>query len=301
MMQAVDAYLAVRRAAGFELRMAECLLRSFARFAAQRGEVHIRTQMVLQWARQATSRAQRDERLQTVRRFARHVQAEDERHEVPPRDVLGYRKKRRLPFIYTQTDIQRLIHAASRLGPRGTLRPQAYATLFALLVATGLRISEALALHLADVTPVGLLIRQTKFQKSRLVPLHATARVGLKRYLRLREREAVNDDHVFLSRGRPLGRLTVYSTFRRLLKRIDLEGVPRGKRPRIHDLRHTFAVRALEAGPQSREDVGRHMLALATYLGHRNISATYWYLEATPHLLRDISGACEAFWKGDRP
>lgn len=301
MMQAVDAYLGVRRAAGFELKMAECLLRSFARFAANRGEAHIRTATVIPWASHASSIAQRDARLKTVVRFALHVQAEDARHEVPARDLFGYRKRRQRPFIYTPTEIRRLLQAAARLGPRGTLRPQAYATLFALLVATGLRISEALALRLEDVTPEGLLIRQTKFHKSRLVPLHETARAGLERYLLLRQDEAASSDHVFLSRGRPLGRLTVYSTFRHLLRQIDLEVGSRRQRPRIHDLRHSFAVRALEAGPPPREDVSRHMLALSTYMGHSNIRDTYWYLEATPHLLRAIAEACEGFWKGDRP
>lgn len=301
MMNAVDAYVAVRRAAGFALTNAECLLRSFARCAATRGDIHVRTATVIQWATQASSIAQRDERLKTVRRFALHVHAEDERHDIPPRDVFGYRKTRRLPFIYTPTDIQRLIQAASRLGPPGTLRPHAYTTLFALLAATGLRISEALALRLDDVTRDGLLIRQTKFQKNRLVPLHETARAGLESYLRLRQREAPSNPHVFVSRGRTLSRVTVHSTFRTLLRQISLEGEPRGKRPRIHDMRHTFAARALETAPQQRDHVSRHMLALSTYLGHRNISATYWYLEATPHLMRNISGACEAFWKGDRP
>ena len=301
MMHAVDAYVAVRRAAGFALTNAECLLRSFARCAGTRGETHVRTATAMQWATQASSIAQRDERLKTVRRFALHVHAEDQRHDIPPRNVFGHRKTRRLPFIYTQTDIQRLLQAASRLGPPGTLRPYAYTTLFALLAATGLRISEALALRLDDVTQDGLLIRKTKFRKDRLVPLHETARAGLESYLRLRQREAPNHPHVFVSRGRPLLRLTVYSTFRTLLRQIPLEGEPRGTRPRIHDMRHTFAARALETAPQQRDHVSRHMLALSTYLGHRNVSATYWYLEATPLLMRHISGACEAFWKGDRP
>jgi integrase/recombinase XerD len=301
MMKAVNSYLEIRRGAGFELKMAEFMLRSFARFASKRGETHVCTRTVIQWASQASSIAQRDERLKTVRRFALHVQAEDERHEVPLREVFGYRKRRRLPFIYTPTHIHRLILAASHLGPRGTLRPHAYATLFALLVATGLRVSEALALRLEDVTPDGLIIHKTKFQKSRLVPLHETARAGLERYLVLRKCEAESSDQIFISRGRPLGRLTVYSTFRKLLRHIHLEAGPRRKRPRIHDLRHTFAVRAIEAGPHQRDAVRQHMLALSTYMGHRNISATYWYLETTPPLMRDISEACETFWKGDRP
>jgi integrase/recombinase XerD len=301
MMKAVDSYLDIRRAAGFELKTVGFLLRSFARFASTRGETHVRTKTVIQWAYQASSIAHRDERIKTVRRFALHVQAESKQHEVPPQNFLGYRKKRRLPFIYTQTDITHLIQAALRLGPPGTLRPHTYATLFALLIATGLRISEALALRLEDVTRDGLIIRKAKFQKSRLIPLHETAKAGLDRYLLLRKREAAISNHIFVSRGRPLYREIVYHTFRKLLEQVDLEVEPPRKRPRIHDLRHTFAVRALETAPQQRDHVSRHMLALSTYLGHRNISDTYWYLEATPHLMQDISGACEAFWKGDRP
>ena len=144
MMELVDSYLALRRAVGFELKMAEYMLRSFARYASERGESYVRTNTVIDWASQASSVAQRDERLKTVIRFADHLHVEDQRHQVPPRDVFGCRKTRRVPFIYTKKQISSLIEAASGLGPRGTLRPHTYSTLFALLAATGLRISEAL-------------------------------------------------------------------------------------------------------------------------------------------------------------
>jgi integrase len=169
------------------------------------------------------------------------------------------------------------------------------------LVATGLRVSEAIHLRVSDITPDGLLIRRTKFQKTRLVPLHQTAVAGLGQYLAYRQRTRRAGEHLFVSDGgQPLLYWRVHSVFRTLLKSAGLK--PTGLRwPRIHDLRHTFAVRALESSPVGRHRIGQHMLALSTYLGHVNIDATYWYLESTPELLLDIAVVAENFVRGDRP
>jgi integrase/recombinase XerD len=299
MMRAVEAYLAVRRAAGFDLLNAEYLLGSFARFAAERNETHVRTKTAMDWAVQGPSVAQRDERLKTVCRFARHVHAEDDRHELPPGNHFGYRKRRPVPYIYSSGEIGRLIEATAELGRPSALKTQTYATLLGLLASTGLRISEALGLQFADLTADGLLIRETKFRKSRLVPLHATAQAGLDRYLLRRRQAGAVDDHVFIGdHGRPLPYQTVQSTFQTLLRKSGLWPASNGPRPHLHSLRHTFAVRALQASPTGRHRIGQHMVALATYLGHANIYATYWYLEAVPDLLRDIADAGESFMYG---
>jgi integrase/recombinase XerD len=173
-------------------------------------------------------------------------------------------------------------------------------TLISLLAATGLRISEALHLIISDITPDGLLIRKAKFQKTRLVPLHQTAVSGLRQYLEQRQRMRCGGDHVFVSNsGLPLVYSHVQGVFRKLLKIAEL--IPsQGRIPRLHDFRHTFAVRALEASPTGRQRIGRHMVALATYLGHVNIDATYWYLQSTPDLLTDIAAASETFVDGGR-
>jgi integrase len=295
MMSAVAAYLAVRRSAGFDLATQEYLLRSFARFAAQHGETHVCTATVIEWANLGPSAAQRDTRLRTVARFACHTHLEDERHEVPPKGFFAHRKTRRVPFIYSKEEVAGLVGAAARLRPADSLRPHMYATLFALLAATGLRLSEALKLRFEHVTQEGLIVRNTKFQKSRLVPLHETAVAGLERYLVRRTCFSTEDDHVFVSnKGRPIIGPTVHSTFVRLLESSGIKRTPGGHRPRIHDLRHTFAVRALESSPEGRDEVGQHMLALSTYLGHATIKSTYWYLHVTPHLMQDISEACES-------
>lgn len=298
--RAVASYLEVRRALGFRLCVPERLLRSFARFAAAREEVHVRAQTAIDWAALGTSAAQRARRLESVIQLARHVRAEDDAHELPPVGVFGpARRPRRPPFIFARADVGRLLAAASRLGPPGSLRPHTYRTLFALLAATGLRISEALALRLDDVTPDGLVIRQTKFRKYRLVPLHESAVVALGRYLAQRRSVGGCDTHVFVScRGRPFAYITVFKTFRTLVRAIGLPPGPGGRTARLHDLRHTFAVRALEACPHDRDRITRHMLALSTYLGHSHVAHTYWYLEATPHLMGDIAATCEAFITG---
>ena len=293
---AIDGYLAMRRAAGFELEVPEYLLRSFARFAASQKETSVRAQSVVEWASGAPSLSQRDHRLKTVLRFARYARLEDERHEIPPKDIFGYRKKRRVPFIYSDTEVLRLLKAASKLGPPGTLRPYTYQILFALLITTGLRISEALKLHKEDITADGLVVRETKFHKSRMVPLHETTHNALDDYLKRREEFPTQTPHLFISiRGQTLDRSSVQWTFRRILSAIGLDPAPNGRWPRIHDMRHTYAVRVLEQSPEGRDDIGRHMLALSTCMGHSNVADTYWYFEATPHLLRDIASACESF------
>jgi len=301
MITAVESYLAVRRAAGFTLSNTEYLLRSFSAFAADKEQTHIRTATTIDWACQAPSVAQRHTRYQTICHFAQYLRVEDPRHESPPPNHFGYRKTRRVPYIYSRGEIDSLVLAATRLPASGSWRPKTYAALISLLAATGLRISEALHLLVSDITPDGLLIRRTKFQKTRLVPLHDTAVTGLGRYLMHRQQARCGGDHVFVSKeGQPLVYWKVHSVFRTLLKSAGLKPCG-GRWPRIHELRHTFAVRALESSPTGRQRIGQHMLALATYLGHVNINATYWYLETTPELLREIALVTESFLQGGRP
>jgi len=301
MTAAIDAYVALRRRAGFALTNTDYLLHSFARFGQDRHETHIRTASVIVWASQGPSLAQRHRRYETVRQFAAHVQLEDRRHDVPPPDYFAYRKTRRPPRLYTADEIDQLVAAARRLPPRDGLRPQTYAALISLLTATGVRIAEALALTLEDLTPDGLLIRKTKFEKTRLVPLHDTATAGLDEYLQHRHRRGLGGDRVFVSdRGRPLPYQTVHGVFRRLVQAARLPSGG-GRAPTLHGLRHTFAVRALVTSPTGRRQVGQAMRALATYLGHVSIESTYWYLEATPELLTDVAAASEQWVEGGQP
>jgi site-specific recombinase XerD len=184
---AVESYLAVRRAAGFTLSNTEYLLRSFAGFALELKQPHVRTATAIAWASQAKSVAQRHTRYQAICRFAQYLRVEDHRHESPPANHFAYRLTRRVPHIYSRDEIADLVLAATKLSSSDPLQPRTYASLISLLAATGLRISEALNLLVFDITPSGLLIRRTKFQKTRLVPLHETAVVGLGHYLTRRQ------------------------------------------------------------------------------------------------------------------
>jgi|ERR1700676_5477084 integrase/recombinase XerD len=299
--KAVDSYIKMRRACGFAFESeGACLLR-FAAFSAAKGEHHVRSDVAMEWAGQARSMPARARRLGIVIRFARYVRAEDTRHELPFAVFGAEKAPRPVPYIYSQEDIRRLLQVISRSGYR-TLRRATYFTLFGLLACTGLRLSEALHLRYSDITVDGLVIRRTKFRKSRLVPLHETARAALERYLDQRRAYAPLDDHVFISlRRKPLLVADAERTLRTAALKIGLRRESGQPRPTIHALRHTFAVRALEACPDDRDRISQHMVALSTYLGHGHIAHTYWYLEATPQLMTDIAERCERFVAGGRP
>ena len=289
----LDAYIVLQRARCLKFTTQPCLLRSFVAAAEAAGDTRVLTARVLDWAARTTSDAQARNRLAIVRRFAEHLAIADPAHEVPPADAFGrWRFQRRLPHIYTGDEIAVLMAAARRLGPPGAIRGETLATLIGLLAATGLRVSEAVGLDPGDITADGLVIRETKFRKSRLVPLHASARAALESYIRRRkpikgEALLVNDH------GRRPSYVTLYALFLRIARETGLRGLPGEKGPRLHDLRHTFAVRSLEACSGDRRAISRHMLALATYLGHADPSHTWWYLQATPALMRHIADAGE--------
>lgn len=290
----VERHIALHHATGYAFRTQAMRLRSFARYAESQGDHFVRASTALAWAAEGTTAGARYRRLQAVRRFARLVRAEDARHEVPPPGGFGPRAARRAPYIFTPNEISALLEAASDLGPPGSLRPKTYATLFGFVAATGLRISEALALGLGDINDSGLVIRETKFRKSRLVPLHATVRRALVEYLVHREEHAGTDDAVFVSVRRTRLRYSaVGHAFRIIVRTLAIRQDLGTPRPRIHDLRHTFAVRSLEQCTGDRKAVARHMLALSTYLGHVSLGDTYWYLQATPRLLAGVATQAE--------
>ncbi len=296
----VDNWLARRRAGGFALLGYERQLHRFAEFAAARGEDHVRTETAIAWALQASTPGERHRYFQRVVQLARYLHAEDPRHEIPPDRYFPGMRHRPVPYIYTQDESRRLVEAAAQLGPAGSIRPHTVSTVLALLFATGLRISEALDLRTGDVTPDGLVIRRTKFGKTRLVPLHPSAVAGLSRYLDLRRAFAGSDNHVFLStRGRGLSDNGFRGAWYEVLRRSGIQPAPPGRRPRIHDARHTFAVRALESAPDRRDCIARHMLAVSTYLGHSQIADTYWYFQATPGLLAQVADRCQRWFEGD--
>jgi len=292
----VARFVETRKALGYRFNKNEETLGSFARFAEASGETFIRSGTAIAWASASKNASTETQvrKLRVVHDFALWLNAEDKRHEVPHRDALGQKSRQRpQPYLISVPDIRKLLTAALSVGPAGTIAPLTWHYLFGLVAATGLRIGEALALMLDDITPDGLVVRDTKFGKTRMVALHPTSWEALNLYLEARLRETTPDRRLFvIATGRSPGRRYANLVFLKLAEQVGLRepGATRG--PTLHSLRHSFAVRSLEMLPAGTMP-GRHMLALATYLGHAKVTSTYWYLESTPVLLRGIAETVE--------
>ena len=300
LMADVERYVALQRSRGLRFDEQERLLTLYARFASVSGDAFVIVERLHAWSSQASSPGQARTRYDTVRRFSAFMRAEDRRHEVPPAGAFGRgRRPRPAPHLLTAGEIAAIMAGALALPPQGTVSPLTYHHLFGLLAASGLRISEALALQRDDVTDDGLVVRSGKFGKSRLVPLHPSTRAALGRYLAARDRLGAGGEDLFVVKhGRAPTKTRVYCVFVRLARALAIRGAPGAPGPRLHDLRHSFAVRSLEDCPPERTAVTRHMLALSTYMGHADVAATYWYLEATPVLLNGIAAAAEQAFAG---
>lgn len=304
MQSLVQMYLQERRSAGFALEVPGKVLMGFARFSDQRRHHGpITEQLILDWVQGCAKRATPftwARRLQTIRPFTRFCSRLDRTTYIPEQSFFGRAKRRLTPHVYTDLEIADLLRAAGELAPAGTLRPETYKTLFGLIVATGLRLSEALKLQFADLDFVRgvLTVRQTKFAKSRLVPLHPSVTVALSNYALVRQNAiptALNSYFFVGSSGTALPKSTVHTVFQRLRKR--LGWMARGSHlfPRIHDLRHTFICRRVQLWHEQGTDIDHAMLALATYVGHAKVSDTYWYLTAVPDLMAVASRTFEEF------
>jgi integrase len=291
MLALVQEYLAFRRTLGFALGTAGQELLLFARYAERTGHRGpVTTELAVRWAQlpAQASPAYWAWRLQAVRLFAQHRALEDPRTEVPPAGLLGPTYRRGQPHIYSPDEVAALLRAARTLRRR--MRPHTCGTLFGLLASTGLRVGEALALKREHVDlEVGVLsVIKSKACKSRLVPLHASTTEALRRYAVVRDRihPAPRSNAFFLTdRGTALTYQRVTITFRTLRRQLGWATPLGGAAPRVHDLRHTFAVRVLLRWYEAGADVDENIAALATYLGHVNVTCTYWYLTAVPDLM----------------
>jgi integrase/recombinase XerD len=301
----LDQYLALRRAFGCKLERAGRLLPDFVAFLHRHRAQAVTTELALRWAKQPPDGhpAWWAEKLSLVRGFARYLQAIDPRTEVPPADLLPRQTWRVTPYLYAEQDVPRLMHAAQGLHP--PLRAATYRTFFGLLAVTGLRIGEAIRLDRQDVDWRHrlLVIRGSKFGKSREVPLHDTTVEALRAYARLRDRigPRPKSPSFFLSTvGTRLIYMNALRTFWELLHLAGIEGRSPRCRPRPHDLRHTFAVRTLLDWYRAGVDVQARLPVLSTYLGHFDPSSTYWYLSAAPELLGLVAQRLETA-HGERP
>jgi len=289
---ALDEYLSVRRTLGFKLRDEGTALPKFLSFLEKNGALYITTGLALQWATQPQNvlPSHWARRLTMVRIFAQFRSAVDCRTEIPPQGLLPYRYRRKTPYIYDDDEISQLLKAASNLQSTTALRASTYTTLFGLIASTGMRISEPIALDCKDVdlTQAILTVRWTRFGKTRLIPIHSSTVDKLEEYSRLRSRIFIRpkSPSFFVSeQGTRLTHWSVRYTFVKLSREIGLRAPHDSHGPRVHDMRHTFAVKTLLRWYQTGVDVERHMPELATYLGHAHVNDTYWYISAVPELL----------------
>lgn len=292
-------YLATRRAMGYKLRHADRRLLEFVQSVLAQGSSSITTKLALQWATQPLGASPNwfASRLGLIRQFALYAQAFDPRTEVPPHHLICHVSRRPTPYIYSQQDIQRLLAAAR--GQRDRLSACTDMTLLGLLAVTGMRVGEAIRLDRRDLDPnrAVLLVRETKFGKSRELPLHRSTVQALGRYARTRDRllPLQYSSRLFLSRsGKPLIYSNVHRRFHRLIDRAGL-ATASPRRPRIHDLRHTYAAQTLIGWYRSGVQVQSRLPLLSTYLGHLNPTMTYWYLTAVPELLLLVSERCRLY------
>jgi integrase/recombinase XerD len=287
--QTLHDYLGIRRALGHKLEDAGRLLPGFVTFLEKSGATSISSQLALDWATQAKrgGAPRFAARLGMVRPFARYVSALDPRTEIPSIDLLPSRRSRRTPYLYSDQDLQALLVAARSL--RSPFIASTYATLLGLLACTGMRVGEALALDRSDLDLHAglLLVRDSKFGKSRLLSLHPTATLALEEYRRVRDRVVCHPRSPSLllsSVGTRLDYRRVHHVFLQLVKRAGLAACP-PRRPRIHDMRHSFAMRTLLEWYRAGVEVEPRLPMLSAYLGHVSPSTTYWYLTATPELV----------------
>lgn len=284
-------YLTVRRALGYKLERAEKLLGQFLAYCHQAGAGRVTTELAVAWATLPTDAGPgwRAQRLTVVRRFAAWLQTLDPATEVPPTDVLGCATSRRVvPYLYTDADVVALMDATSRL--RYPLQQATYRALVGLLAVSGMRVGEAIGLDRDDVgfDPGLVRVRRSKFGKSRELPLHQSAVDALRAYAKQRDKlcpEPGSQSFLLSSAGTRLIYCNVWSHFHTLARHAGLEPRSERCRPRLHDLRHAFAVGTLIGWYRAGVDVQSRMPMLSTYMGHVDPKSTYWYLSAAPELL----------------
>jgi len=284
-------YLAIRRALGFKLKQPGVMLANFVDFLEREGAATVSTELALAWAKQpaAAQPVWWSRRLLVVRGFATYLRTLDPATEVPPKDLLPGPSSRATPYLFSDAEIKALMTAAEALRPPFRLaKYTTYATLIGLLAVTGMPVGEAIGLDRPDVDLVDgvVTVRGSKFGKSREVPLHPTTVEALRGYAGQRDRDYPRSSVAFFvsTAGTRLMHCSLYAGFARLAAVAGITRRSASCRPRLHDLRHTFAVTTLLGWYRQGVDVESRLPLLSTYLGHANPGATYWYLSATPEL-----------------
>jgi integrase len=291
----LDTYFALRSAVGFKDTARKAMLHDFIEYVAARhmsGPIH--AHLAVDWASVASASrgaAGQASRLNAARRFLEYLRADDPEIEIPGCGLLAP-VRRRTPYLFTPEEIVRLIEAAASIQPRRSLRPHTYTTAIGLMCSTGMRVGEVVRLKVGDVdletSLPNIRIRESKFRKSRIVPLHTSVAEKLQHYVELRNRmeyAGVSDAFFVSNIGTPLNTHTLWVWFIRMTRRLGMFPSHDGRTPTLHCLRHYFAIQRLTLWCQEGMPIRDWMPNISVYLGHVRPRDTYWYLTATPTLL----------------
>jgi integrase len=300
----LDRYLSIRRSLGYDLGTAERILRRFIAFAEQECAERISTDLFIRWQKTCShaNRQTWSRRLSMVRLFAGWLHGIDQMHEVPSQAMIPGRYRRVRPYIYRDEEIRRIVEVAAELRSINGIRALTFSTFFGLIAVTGLRVSEALFLDVGDVDlEAGVLtLRRGKLGNARLLPVSDSTKARLQAYARERDRLLSAPPKAFFvsDYGKRLTDCSARYNFAVICQSTGLRPTQKfnrhGRGPRIHDLRHTLAVRTLVNWYRTGKDPAREMIKLTTYLGHVKPAHTYWYIEAVPELLELASRRAES-------
>jgi integrase/recombinase XerD len=292
MKKQVEIYLSNRRRLGFQLKIEGQELFAFAKYANKKGHKgHLTAAIAIEWASSSkkSSRLSWARRLEIIRCFAKYYYAFDPKTQIPPNHIFGSAHRRNTPYIYSMKEINHILKESLQLHSQYVLRPITYHYLFGLLACSGLRISEAVRLKNNDVdfTNSILTIRETKFYKSRYVPLHSTTIKALQEYTAIRDKKTCSQSDAFfvLNDKLPVTTRKARYAFQIIRKKLGLNKSYKGRKPRIYDLRHTFVCHRLLAWYKEGKNIDQAIPFLSTYLGHVKVSDTYWYITGIPELM----------------
>jgi integrase len=305
----IEEYIAYKKGLGFQIKIESQELRRFGAYTLEKSyKGHLTSKIAIEWASLNPNYSQwyKSRRLETVRTFAKYICVFDQEAQMPPKGIFGKCHGRTKPYIFSEQEVLFLMKTAAKLFSPDKFRGISISTIIGLLWSTGMRPNEVCALLNRDVDlkAAVIMVRETKFSKSRLVPLHQSTVKALVKYKSFCEKHRKNcdDDHFFLSTGGHEMKLRNLEYAMQVI-RAELpsySGKWNGRPPRLYDLRHTFACHTLLRWLESGLDINHEMVYLSTYLGHVKISDTYWYLSGTPELM-DLSSKLfeEYFLQGD--
>jgi integrase len=297
MKQQVQNYLSYRRSLGYQLHIEGQELLKFGSYVdSKKHRGPLTEDIAIEWAKSSkkASRFTWARRLEIVRCFAKYCCITESDTQIPGKGIFGKAHRRNVPYIFTKHEILQILDSTKYLVPEGGLRPISFSYLFSLLYVTGLRTSEALNLLPQDVDLIqGILwVRDTKFHKSRLVPLHKSTIQALANYCQLRSKYVPQSklrSFFIIDDGKPITLRAVEYAFIKIRRLLGWDVKFKNKMPRVYDLRHTFVCNRLLSWYEQGVDVQNVIPYLSTYIGHVKVSDTYWYISAIPQLMEIVS------------